>query len=489
MFNKKYVFAGLVIELTRRCNKACRHCLRGDAQNLTISKEIIDKLFLDTKDCLQMYVAGGEPLLEPEILEYLIDRAAHDWNVHLIEITTNGSILNPYIVKILEEFCRTPFPSATNKVREAHLTISHDDYHTEGEWQQAINFYKPLFDEANERLACTNPQLTLSTWSPINLEEVKRKREDADNATLIYAGRGKDLLDEVINARMVISVPAINNHRLKIIGEVVYCRTMISVKGDVIVAEESNSYDAYDNSTVGNIMAKSLGDIIDTHQNNCVLSCNESRWLDQKNNLDLYMRYAQSHVNDVELLQQLISLGMKWELLHEINASTLKLREMLKKRYPILPAQDLIGELPMILDESNLDILAMRIISNTHWQTKEQLASQVSERAAQTIELISKVQAIDSAITDGIHKFCEAIAYMKNNGLSLIMKLRKEEMQALMKKAEAYSTGKCQPNNDGVFACGDIGIFANENDVGKEYAAERKIGDFYRAMNDYVKAK
>lgn len=44
---KKYVFEGLTIELTRRCNMACRHCLRGDAQNRTISTEIIDKIIAD----------------------------------------------------------------------------------------------------------------------------------------------------------------------------------------------------------------------------------------------------------------------------------------------------------------------------------------------------------------------------------------------------------------------------------------------------------
>ena len=27
----------LVIEVTRRCNMRCEHCLRGDAQNLDIS--------------------------------------------------------------------------------------------------------------------------------------------------------------------------------------------------------------------------------------------------------------------------------------------------------------------------------------------------------------------------------------------------------------------------------------------------------------------
>lgn len=65
---KKYIFAGLVIELTRRCNMRCKHCGRGEAQNITITKEIIDRIFENVQDCLSLYVSGGEPLLEPDIL-------------------------------------------------------------------------------------------------------------------------------------------------------------------------------------------------------------------------------------------------------------------------------------------------------------------------------------------------------------------------------------------------------------------------------------
>lgn len=35
--NKAYV-SSLIIEITRRCNMACEHCLRGNAQNLDITR-------------------------------------------------------------------------------------------------------------------------------------------------------------------------------------------------------------------------------------------------------------------------------------------------------------------------------------------------------------------------------------------------------------------------------------------------------------------
>lgn len=37
-------YNGIHIELTRRCNLACAHCLRGPAQNKTMTREVIGKL-------------------------------------------------------------------------------------------------------------------------------------------------------------------------------------------------------------------------------------------------------------------------------------------------------------------------------------------------------------------------------------------------------------------------------------------------------------
>ena len=39
--------ANLVIEVTRKCNLQCAHCLRGEAQDIEISEAVIDKIFHD----------------------------------------------------------------------------------------------------------------------------------------------------------------------------------------------------------------------------------------------------------------------------------------------------------------------------------------------------------------------------------------------------------------------------------------------------------
>ena len=35
----------LVLEITRRCNMSCEHCMRGEAQNIDMDLSIIDKIF------------------------------------------------------------------------------------------------------------------------------------------------------------------------------------------------------------------------------------------------------------------------------------------------------------------------------------------------------------------------------------------------------------------------------------------------------------
>ena len=74
MMEKQYEYAGIWIELTRRCNLQCAHCLCGESQNVDISTEIIDRIFVDVKDCGHIVLTGGEPLLRLDMIEYLISK-------------------------------------------------------------------------------------------------------------------------------------------------------------------------------------------------------------------------------------------------------------------------------------------------------------------------------------------------------------------------------------------------------------------------------
>lgn len=56
----------LAIEVTRRCNMECAHCLRGDAQAVDMTQEIVDRFVDGLEEGMSIgdvTLTGGEPSL------------------------------------------------------------------------------------------------------------------------------------------------------------------------------------------------------------------------------------------------------------------------------------------------------------------------------------------------------------------------------------------------------------------------------------------
>lgn len=70
---KKIYFRKLMIDITRRCQLRCEHCLRGEAQNLVISTDIIDSFLEQTAGIGELFFSGGEPTLAPDRMNYFVD--------------------------------------------------------------------------------------------------------------------------------------------------------------------------------------------------------------------------------------------------------------------------------------------------------------------------------------------------------------------------------------------------------------------------------
>ena len=64
----KLSYKELAIEVTRRCNMQCSHCMRGHAENHTISKEVVDRLLDEVSVVGRLLLTGGEPFLEVSML-------------------------------------------------------------------------------------------------------------------------------------------------------------------------------------------------------------------------------------------------------------------------------------------------------------------------------------------------------------------------------------------------------------------------------------
>ncbi len=139
--NHKLCFREIGFEITRKCNMTCRHCMRGEAQNKTISEEAIDRFLDDVAGASNLILTGGEPFLEPEIISYLFDeiirRKIPIWNFSCV---TNGSIRDKSIADawnrladyIADEcYILTGDSEVDRKYLRAigQITVSNDPYH------------------------------------------------------------------------------------------------------------------------------------------------------------------------------------------------------------------------------------------------------------------------------------------------------------------------------------------------------------------------
>lgn len=126
-----------MIEITRKCNLQCEHCLRGDSQNITMSKDVIDRIFEDAADCKQILLTGGEPLLALDEIEYFVDRILKsDWTTSNLAMTVNGTIRDKRLIDIANKFCKS------KEGRTFYIFISNDEFHDRKELKQALEFYQ-----------------------------------------------------------------------------------------------------------------------------------------------------------------------------------------------------------------------------------------------------------------------------------------------------------------------------------------------------------
>ena len=101
----KTIIERLVLEVTRRCNHNCAHCMRGPKENLDMSKELIDIIINDNVSYKIINFSGGEPTLNPDVIIYTIDRIIEKHiPVRSIQMITNGLIFNPDLVDAFNRF-------------------------------------------------------------------------------------------------------------------------------------------------------------------------------------------------------------------------------------------------------------------------------------------------------------------------------------------------------------------------------------------------
>lgn len=138
----KITFENLSIELTRRCNMKCRHCLRGEAQEVDIDHKYIDSLLDQTELIGSLYLTGGEPTLNLDAMEYIVDGLCKR-GIPLLNfsISINGLIYSERFIEIIKSFkriidiSRSRCLSDGNKyqpqeeISRCQIGVSLDDHH------------------------------------------------------------------------------------------------------------------------------------------------------------------------------------------------------------------------------------------------------------------------------------------------------------------------------------------------------------------------
>lgn len=159
---EKLAFSNLNIELTRRCNLQCKHCLKGEAQNIDLSNEAIDNLLNQTIGIENILFTGGEPFLAIDKMRYFL-HGIKERNIILgyVSVVTNGTIINNDVVKIIRDYDdyirnlrkrinKKEFVEKLQKEPYFDVTISDDKYH-DNDVVKSLKWFNSKFKGVAER--------------------------------------------------------------------------------------------------------------------------------------------------------------------------------------------------------------------------------------------------------------------------------------------------------------------------------------------------
>jgi hypothetical protein len=115
-----------IIEVTRKCNMNCEHCLRGDAQRKIIKDEYIYKFMQLIDNIGNLTITGGEPTLAMDSLEKIRECAVYGradiGNVYMV---TNGKSIH---VNELADWFHRMYQACTENELSA-IAFSFDSFH------------------------------------------------------------------------------------------------------------------------------------------------------------------------------------------------------------------------------------------------------------------------------------------------------------------------------------------------------------------------
>jgi hypothetical protein len=134
---KKYSINRLIIEIGRWCNMTCRHCFKGERENMAIKPQYVEKLLENLSLVNILYFCGGESSLYiNEMIEILEIFKKMNVPVNYIRVNSNILIKSEKFVNFLNNIDKYSTYS------EVKLLISKDKFHLENMEKMGINVAK-----------------------------------------------------------------------------------------------------------------------------------------------------------------------------------------------------------------------------------------------------------------------------------------------------------------------------------------------------------
>lgn len=126
--------SSLMIEVTRRCNLDCDHCLRGDAENADMNARTLDTFLRHVKRISTVTFSGGEPSLNiPLIREFYRLCDKYDIPVYSFFVATNGMANQEELtLLLLDRYAKLPDAECR---ANCGVALSVDLFHEGAAWR------------------------------------------------------------------------------------------------------------------------------------------------------------------------------------------------------------------------------------------------------------------------------------------------------------------------------------------------------------------
>lgn len=119
---EKYKVNRLLLEVTRLCSLDCKHCFRGEAENVFMDYETIGNILKEIGEIEHLTLSGGEPLLAINQLNAIAEYIKKNGIVVSdISIVTNATVLNVDVIRVLEKL--------QSVCMNFHIRVSDDKFH------------------------------------------------------------------------------------------------------------------------------------------------------------------------------------------------------------------------------------------------------------------------------------------------------------------------------------------------------------------------